>query len=179
MKRAAIAALAALGVGLLAACSSGESSTTTLPASTAPVSPSTGPASTTTVVVTLPIPGVSTLPVATLPVTPPTAAPATSAPPAVTTTAAGPSCDGGTLFAVLQATTELPAGTGAESPLCAERWATMVIGAPNRERALAVFTFEGAPVWRLANLGTDQACSGAAVPPPLYDALGCAQWETE
>jgi hypothetical protein len=53
----------------------------------------------------------------------------------------------------------------------------MVVGAPGQERYLAVFTFEGASMWRLAGFGTEGVCTGAKVPANVFDALGCPAWE--
>ena len=105
---------------------------------------------------------------------PPTNPEGSSAP----TTAAGPPCDSGTLFAVLSSALDLPPGTGAEPPACAPPWATMVIGAPGEERNLAVFTSEGATTWRLAQIGTEGVCTGAKIPANLFDILGCPAWES-
>ena len=47
----------------------------------------------------------------------------------------------------------------------------MVIGAPQQDRAFAVFVAEPAG-WRLVTLGNDAVCTDAAVPAELFGPLG-------
>jgi len=167
-----LAPAAVLVVVAVAGCSSDrESSPTTSPTtSAARLTEITGPipAPTVTVpVVTQPVPAASTAPTA----APPTAAPGTTA-------TAGPTCDPGVLFAALKASLDLPPDTGAQPPACAEGWATMVVGAPNQERNLAVFATGGGATWRFVDIGTEGVCSGAKVPTNLFEALGCSVWES-
>jgi hypothetical protein len=51
----------------------------------------------------------------------------------------------------------------------------MEVGSPGGERALAVFEARGQ--WIVRNLGTSAVCTDAGVPPSLFAALGCADWE--
>ena len=70
----------------------------------------------------------------------------------------------------------LPQGSMATDPRCVENWATAVLEAPGQDRALAVFNNpEGE--WIGRNIGTDQVCSGAAVPIDFFGPLGCGPWE--
>jgi hypothetical protein len=177
--RLAAALLATIALGL-AGCSGGDDDTVPTSTSVPRQTEFTGPIPVPTATVgpaTTVGPALTTTPVDTQPITPtqPSLTPLPPDPGAPTT--AGPPCDAATLFAVLQARDEpLPPGTGADTPACAGGWATMVIGAPGQDRALAVF--ESAGVWVVRNVGTDAVCTDGGVPPQLYDALGCALWET-
>ena len=126
------------------------------PATTAATTPTTTP------VVTQPV----------LPTSPPSA-------PGRTDPVGTPACDPGVLLAVVEAATPggLPTGTGTEAPICTGGWASMVIGAPQQDRAFAVFVAEPAG-WRLVTLGNDAVCTDAGVPTELSGPLGCALWET-
>jgi hypothetical protein len=168
------AAPAALLIALLAVagCSSDEGSGSTTTGAT-----TTGAA--TSVAGSTPSLPTTSQPVVTQPVpTAPSTTPALPVPPKPdpgTTTTAGPNCDAATLFAVLQSSVDLPAGTGAAPPICGPGWATMEVGAPGQERALAVF--EARSQWIVRNLGTSAVCTDAGVPPNIFDVLGCADWE--
>jgi hypothetical protein len=86
-------------------------------------------------------------------------------------------CDAAALLAAAQqAFGPLPEGSTATDPRCVENYATAVLTAPGQDNALAVFNNpEGE--WIGRNLGTDQVCSGAGVPPDFFGPLGCGPWE--
>ena len=98
---------------------------------------------------------------------------------ATTTVPAEAACDAPTLFAVVEGGDRAAARDRGRAAVL--RSAVGLDGGrrPGQERALGVFVPNPAGDWRLVNLGTDQVCSGAGVPPELSAALGCAQWETE
>ena len=177
------APLLVLGLGVLglAACSDDDDSTPSTTAGrqtefTAPIPAPTvtiGPAEPATTAATTPTTPTTT-PVITQPVQP------TSPPsaPGRTDPAGTPACDSGLLLAVVDAAQGgLPPGTGTEPPVCTGGWASMVIGAPQQDRAFAVFVAEPAG-WRLVTLGNDAVCTDAGVPAELFGPLGCALWET-
>jgi hypothetical protein len=173
-----------VGVGLvlgLTACSDDDDSTPSTTVGrqtefTAPIPAPTvtiGPAEPATTAATTPT-APTTTPVVTQPVLP-TSPPS---PPGRTDPVGTPACDAGLLLAVVDAAQGgLPPDTGTEAPICTGGWASMVIGAPQQDRAFAVFVAEPAG-WRLVTLGNDAVCTDAAVPAELFGPLGCALWET-
>jgi hypothetical protein len=95
-----------------------------------------------------------------------------------TTTASGPApaCDPTALLAAANETFALPTGAALSDPRCVGRWASGLVTAPGQDNAFAVFeVIQGR--WEGANLGTDEVCSAAGVPPDLYSALNCGPWE--
>jgi hypothetical protein len=107
-----------------------------------------------------------------------TAGPATTTGPDPTSTQppAAP-CDGPTLLqAATAAFGPLPAGASLSNPTCVENYASAVLTAPGQDNALVVFqNVEGE--WEGTNLGTDQVCSSADIPPELFARLNCGPWE--
>ena len=78
--------------------------------------------------------------------------------------------DGTRIFSPKQGSTSLDSIT--------RRSCSLGRGSAGQDRAFAVYQATG-DTWRLANFGTSGVCTDAKVPPALYGALGCAQWEAQ